>query len=92
MKVPPSTVPGYVACSAAGNRQINIVGNHDYVTRARYLLLSTKYISETAAAERGVGPAVSLYHSVLHLCAEFCDLKPFLWLDIKKVTTAKVPV
>ena len=54
----------------------SIFENYDYVTRACYLRLLWPR-----------GRSDPLYHSVLHLCAEFGDSGPFLWLNIKNRTS-----
>ena len=63
--------PSYI--SAAGDGLTNIMENHTFVPRARYLrLLRRRRRYEL------------LYHSVLRLCSEFRESRSFLWLDIKK--------
>ena len=49
----------------------SIFENYDYVPRACYLTLA-----------KPIRRYYTLFHSVLHLCAEFRESKPFLWLDI----------
>ena len=57
--------------SAAGNGLTNIMENHTFVPRARYLrLLRRRRRYEL------------LYHSELRLCSEFCESRSFLWLNI----------
>ena len=59
--------------SAAGNGRINIMENHTFVPRARYLrLLRRRRRYEL------------LFDSVLRLCSEFRESRSFLWLNIKK--------
>ena len=59
--------------SAAGNGLTNIMKNHTFVPRPRYLrLLRRRRRYEL------------LYHSVLRLCSEFRESRPLLWLSIKK--------
>ena len=58
---------------AAGDGLTNIMENHTFFPRARYLrLLRRRRRYEL------------LYHSVLLLCSEFRESKSFLWLNIKK--------
>ena len=64
--------------SAAGDGLTNIMENHTFVPRARYLrLLRRRRRYEL------------LYHSVLRLCSEFRGSRSFLWLDIKKSIRGK---
>ena len=59
--------------SAAGDGLTNIMENHTFVPRARYLrLLRRRRRYEL------------LYHSVLRLCSEFRESRSFLWHNIKK--------
>ena len=56
--------------SAAGDGLTNIMENHTFVPRARYLrLLRRRRRYEL------------LYHSVMRLCSEFRESRSFLWLD-----------
>ena len=63
----------YSSCAAGNKLTINVIESYAFVPRARYLRLL-----------RRRGRQEPLYHSVLRLCSEFCDSRPFLWLDIKK--------
>ena len=64
--------------SAAGDGLTNIMENHTFVPRARYLrLLRRRRRYEL------------LYHSVLCLCSKFRESRSFLWLHIKKSIRGK---
>ena len=62
-----------VCVSAAGDGLTNIMENHTFVPRARYLRLLRRRRRYQL-----------LYHSVLRLCSEFRESRSFLWLNIKK--------
>ena len=58
----------------------NIIENHTFVPRARYLrLLRRRWRYKL------------LYPSVLRLCSDFRESRPSLWLDIKKSIFGKSP-